>query len=332
MVHLLTMRLPCIAVLMIAACTGCPPNTASVEAHFIAQTPDDFRAAGRLLAGITPGAESTTWHRGDSVLFGLTLQRPSTTERMLLQLTVVDPELREEEANHSGNEPRRLRLRGEARVNGTPEPVLLVSKLALVEVLVTDERGAEIGRSRIPAPRDLLTTGFAPACQATEVAATQAGATNLAATGEATTTRCQIQAMLSLLALLDLVQNDATLAAILWDVVDKPSFFSVLWHLGAKAALAPAFDRIARVDWPPHLPCSGPLWSLPLALTVNGAAALHCRIAVGSSQPPLALCGGAVELQAWSPTDPARRFAMTLLAARLGLAPGDAAEPPARRT
>jgi hypothetical protein len=279
---------------------------------------DEFPGRDDLLRGFAPAAADGDrgWRTGDQVLFGLRLQSDGQMRRWLLRLTVTDTELPEADngSDHGGPVPRLQRRSFD--VHGR-DIVEITSRLAAVRVEVADERGHPLGESRIEMPRDLLDKGFTAACQAMEAPANRVLRRNLEVLYATIDVRPYVEAMGALMALLDVVTEDPTLAPILWQVVQKPSLWSVLWHFGAAVSVQPRFhDAVRAVPLPAPFANSDAAWVVPITLTVNGAPALFCDVVVGSSVRPLALCGGIVGAEARHPTDTGLTFSFRLLAAQ----------------
>jgi hypothetical protein len=105
----------------------------------------------------------------------------------------------------------------------------------------------------------------------------------------------------SLVALLTLAEADELLSDLLWDVIRKPSLFSLIAHLGAKVSLAPDYTKSERLDVAPagvELP--GPFRSLPV--TINGRVALILELVVTDPQPPASITSGIVAFVGRHPT------------------------------
>jgi hypothetical protein len=169
-------------------------------------------------------------------------------------------------------------------------------------VTVADAGGEQLGRSSALLPRDLLGKGFVQACLGAEIASPDEVP--------------MVEAMVSLMALLQVVREDSVLAPILWQVVQGPSVLSVVFHFGVRVAVQPRFHATTRVHTPPQLPPGDPAWSVPITLTVNDEPALLCEVLVGRPLPPRLLCGGIVAATARHPAEARREFAMVLLAAK----------------
>lgn len=326
------MRLrPAAAVALLAACSSVAPVPPQPRQDPLSGfATDEFPGADDLLRGYANAAEDGDlgWRSGDQVLFGLRLQSDGRMRRWLVRLTVTDTELFEADdgTDHGQPVPRLQRRTFDVHERETVE---LTSRIAAVRVEVADERGHPLGESRIEMPRDLLDKGFTAACQSMETPAWRRQRRNLDTLYANIDIRPYVEAMGALMAMLDVIAEDPTLSPILWQVVQKPSLWSVLWHFGASVSVQPRFhDSIRAVPLPAPFHAGDAAWVVPITLTVNGAPALFCDVIVGSSARPFALCGGIVGAEARHPTDAGLTFSFRLLAAQRGsttAAPGSAA-------
>src|SRR5262245_12242993 len=288
-------------------CAGAPPPSPPDPTTAPAVPAAEFPGADRLLQGFSAPDGDPAWRAGDTVLLALRLQDHAEVRRWLLRLRVLHAQ-----ANDAQGQPLPLE-NWSIDVDGTPQQ--FAAALARIDATVADADGKILGISTLDVPRDFLDKGFGAAC-------TQVEALGMLSTGSGTlvsgTFHLQplVEAMVSVVALFGIVLQNDTLAPILWEVVDKPSVFSVLWHGGAKATLTPRFQETVRAaTTPPQLPPGDPAWVVPLTLLVNDAPALYCDLLVGSSAPPLHLTGGIVGGDAQRPGDPDLRFQFAVLAA-----------------
>jgi hypothetical protein len=127
------------------------------------------------------------------------------------------------------------------------------------------------------------------------------------------------EATLTAVALLRVVQDDDVLAALLWQVIEKPSVWSVVASLGVSVTLQPQFFVAEHVEQPA---CGGVKpWRLPMSVVVNDQPALQTELFVAPAVRPFALCGGILGITAWHPRDPSRQASLLLLAARTARGP-----------
>lgn len=271
----------------------------------------DFPAPQHLLRGFDERQAKGPWRRGDEVLFGLRLRRDGDVRHWLLQLRVL--EVTAIDADGTPLEPVDWAL----RINGEVQD--FESAVCRAEVVVMDEHGTELGRSQPLLPRDFLSIGIASACRLVRSRTGGAGATIY----ETLDMRPLAEATVSAVALLQVVQGDSVLAPILWQVIEKPTVWSVVSHMGVRVMMRPSFHRVTSALSPVPAVLDE-TWRLPIALEVNQTPALNLDLFVTESRPPFSLAGGLLGATASHPSNPLLDFSLLLLSARR-------TEPAARR-
>lgn len=272
----------------------------------------DFPAPSRLLFGYGVRGGRGDWRAGDTVLFGLRLRKAGEERNWLLQLRLLDPLI----AGEGGGEAPSVEW--SLRINGGREH--FASRMCRVEAVVMDGEGREIGRSEPELPRDFLDSGVASACKLIERRLSE-GLRFAIDDGRDVVlpvqTRELAQATVCAVSLLQVVQEDDVLAPLLWEVIEKPTLWSVISNLGASVVLRPEFHHAMRRTSP--LPGNyDPTWSLPMQLDVNGRQALQLELLVADPAPPYSLCGGLFGATARHPRDADLEFSLLLLSARRG--------------
>lgn len=181
---------------------------------------------------------------------------------------------------------------------------------AEVEVEVFDEQGHSLGASEHALPIVHLANGLHSA--AVEL---HAGTARL----EPEELSPVVAGVRSLQTLLALIEDDPQLSPLLWRVVEKPSLWSVIAHLGIEPSitLGAAVEAEAPV---PHAP--QPALRTPLLLALNGATALRCSIVSVPPRAPFSAGAGIVGLVAERPDASRARFELRVLAARSVLPSG----------
>jgi len=286
--------------LLLASCQA-PATVVLPEARTVSST--EFPAPRHLLRGFDYRLPAGPWHVGDEVLFGLRLRRDGDVRHWLLQLRVTEVEAVDAEGKKLPPVDWSLRINGEIET--------FASELCRAEVVVMDERGKELGRSRPVLPRDFLSRGMAGACQL--VHNRMRGRS--ASVRRKLDMRPLAEATVSAVALLQVVQDDSVLAPILWQVIEKPSLWSVVSSLGVDVMMRPSFHNATKADSPvPGL--REPTWRLPIALEVNSTPALNLDLFVTDSTPPFTPAGGLLGATARHPTNPTLDFSLLLLSAR----------------
>jgi len=270
----------------------------------------DFPAPEHLLRGFDERQPVGPWRIGDEVLFGLRLRRDGIERHWLLQLRVLEVEAVDDDGQLRPPVDWSLRINGEMQT--------FSSELCRAEVVVMDEHGNELGRSQPYLPRDFLSRGIASACKLVRTRMhllARIGLEDGETIYDLVDMRPLAEATVSAVALLQVVQEDSVLAPILWQVIEKPSVWSVVTNLGVDVMLRPSFHRVTRARSPVPTVLE-PTWRLPLALEVNNTPALNLDLLVTDSTPPFALAGGLLGATARHPTNPTLELSLLLLSAR----------------
>jgi hypothetical protein len=300
--------------LVFSACHGAAAPDLRLDLAPAPATAADFPAAAAILRGFDAGsATDLDWRAGDQVLFGLRLRTGDRLRHWLLHLQVLEPQAADADGAARAPLPA---IDWTLNINGAPEQ--FHSRLCRVQATVHDQHGVVVGRSEPLVPRDLLANGFAAACELVvrqqrrrpHMVGTDGFYQDLDLAPLARATVCAV-------ALLQVVQDDAVLSPLLWEVVQRPSLWSVLSHLGARVVLRPRFHAAVEV---PASAASGAAraWQVPMTLLVNDQPVLLTELLVGEPWPPFALGGSLLGATARHPEDGGREFALQLLAARRG--------------
>ena len=302
------------------AAMGCRgPAEADLGAVAVAEvaTAADFPGAAAVLAGFDPLEPGAPWRGGDEVLFGLRLRRGHTARHWLLHLRLTEPIAIARAGDDAGRPGTHLPpLEWTIRING--EPQVFSSARCRTLATVLDAQGNVLGRSEPELPRDFLATGFGEAC---ELVARGAQHRPRGDRGVAFYRGLDVrpfsEATVTAVALLQVVQDDHVLSPLLWEVIERPSLWSVVTNLGARVILRPRFH--AAVEVPSAVPAvAHTVWQVPMGLLVNDETALAIDLFVTPAAPPVSLCGGVLGATARHPHDPDLEFAVLLLAARRG--------------
>ncbi|HEB51882.1 MAG TPA: hypothetical protein ENI87_01370 [bacterium] len=293
--------------LLLCSCHGAPETAVELDRGDGALDARGFPAPASLLRGFDRRDVGGGWAVGDEVLFGLRLDKGGRRRNWLLRLRVLEPE-----AGVAGGDAQEGDAEWSLRVNGKLEH--FASRVAGVEAVVMDEAGGVIGRSRTLLPRDFLSRGIAGACAIADRARRGLRRVPGAAAGR----RPLAEATVCAISLLQVVQEDSVLAPLLWEVVEKPSVWSVVRNLGARVVLQPKFHDVRTVPSPVSGNCDA-TWALPIGLAVNGEPALAIELFVTDAASPYSLAGGLLGATARHPRDPGVSFSLLLLSARRAL-------------
>lgn len=299
-----------VVLVLLGACAGPQFTELAVPAVADLAPPSAFPGAAAMLDGFDARGDAQ-WRAGDEVLFGLQLRAATGTRRWLLHLRLTEPvaiaRAGDEVPAHDFLPPLQWTLKvNEADLHFT-------SARCRVLATVCDADGKVLGRSEPVLPRDFLATGFTGAC---DVLARwqQEQRPSRQRTGTSQDAFQFAHATVAAIALLQVVQEDSVLAPLLWQVLERPSWWSVVQNCGARLLVQPAFDQAEPMAFA-HGPAAR-TWRVPITLSVNEQKALVTHLYVASAARPQALCGGIVGGIAQNPHDAGRELGLVLLAAR----------------
>lgn len=269
-----------------------------------------------------PRSDDASWASGDEVVFALRLVKGTEVRRWVLHLSVVFGQDLVTRLDASGSTLDGLwdERSWTYTVTESDQPrEMVVTSLRLpVSVVIRDENGKKLSASLVRLPVHLLGRGVLPAVDLAIAAAAQPTEAAAAATREQSV-RPMVDAMIAMMALLNVVQEDEALAQYFWQVVEKPSLWSVVTGLGVRATLSMPFEQsVPAVTLPPGLPPTDHAYVVPLRIDVNGAPALLLDILATDAARPFALCGGMVAAVARHPSKPDVTLELQVLSAQLG--------------
>lgn len=297
---------------MLAGCQSTSVQELRLDAAAGGLQNADFPAPAHLLRGFDEREPGGTWRVGDEVLFGMRLRRDGRVRHWLLQLRVL-------EVVALGTDGKPLDpFHWSLRINGEVDQ--FTSGVCAAEVVVMDRYGQELGRSQPYLPRDFLDRGIADACRLVRTGGFRALRRKSVDGKDARgplDIRPLAEATVSALALLQVVQEDSLLAPILWQVIEKPSVWSMVSNMGVDVMLRPKFHRVSSAA-SPIAGVTASTWRLPLSLEVNQRPALDLDLLVADSAPPFSLACGLLGTTARHPSEPNLDFSLLLLSARRG--------------
>jgi len=280
----------------------------------------EFPGANRMAAGFDARTEDGAWESDDEVVFALRLRRGEKVDRWLLRLCVV---LGERLTGSLGNEGiglwEEMSWTYTITDHGKRKDAQVTSKLLPVMATVCDEQGKKLTASVVKLPVRLLGCGVLPAIDCA-MAATQAQAQgNLSEPAREVALHPLVEATLGLMSLLNVVQEDDALAGYFWQVVEKPSLWSVITGFGVKTTFSMGFEKsVPAANLPPDLPAADRAFVVPMQIDVNGSPALFLELTATDAARPFSLCGGIVAGVARHPTKADYALELQLIAARLG--------------
>jgi hypothetical protein len=293
------------------ACSSVPPVTPPART-FVPLSPEAFPGAAKVLAGFDERTSDAEWQPHDQVLFAVQLENAGEVVRWLLHLEAPVGHFVAGEMEFPGKAPEPIGvtitkdavLTGE-NPDGTPREWKVTSRQADVAVRILDAEGTQLAASQAWLPADTIGRGLLRCIG-------PIGNVDMAAWREA---------LISVVALLQLLQDDDALDDFFWQVVEKPSLWSLATNLGATATIN--LESIANgvpTQVPPPIPPTQPAFWAPLQVLVNGSPALYVDLLATDASRPYALCGGTVAAAARHPSRSDKTFRMQLLAARCGKA------------
>jgi hypothetical protein len=307
----------------LAACNTIPPQPPPPNGAMAVDLPKtEYPGANGMAVGFDARTEDRSWETDDEVVFALRLRRGEKVDRWLLRLRVV---LGERVTGSLGNEPVKLDVWQEMSWtytitdHGKSRDAQVTSKLLPVMATVCDEQGVTLTTSVVKLPVRLLGRGVLPAIDCA-VAATQAQAQGtLSEADREVSLHPLVEATLGLMSLLNVVQEDDALAGYFWQVVEKPSLWSVITGFGVKATFSMGFEKsVPAANLPPDLPAAERAFVVPMQIDVNGSPALFLELTATDAARPFSLCGGIVAGVARHPTKADHALELQLIAARLG--------------
>jgi hypothetical protein len=116
----------------------------------------------------------------------------------------------------------------------------------------------------------------------------------------------------------DIGRQKPELWRLITDVSDRPSWFSVLTHLGVEVTLRMDLEASQPLERVPGLPLPVPGCRVPIVVLANGDPALYVNVYAIEPLPPYHLVGGVVAIEAYRPSDPRITLRLDLIAARRG--------------
>ncbi len=117
----------------------------------------------------------------------------------------------------------------------------------------------------------------------------------------------------------DIIEHTKGLQDIMMKVVEKPSIWSVVGHLGVRVNLIIDSKDVGREDLGSWGWNGNPAaYQFPMFMQINGRLALTVTLVVTSPRPPLLACGGIVGMLAEKPGDKSTYMTWRIISARYG--------------
>ncbi len=348
------------APLLLMACCLVAPRVYSAEAGpdftklAVIAPGADLAAAARAhnipLSGLDPPGEPGQLNPGDSFTAIVTLcEKGGRRTQWLLYLSAIEPDPKEPPAKppepevlYSGrgnrfefaSSPARVRLEtlGPFALAGS-KPAKSRDQTAAFGIdkgflsLGLDRAAATIWRREQTPVKGSFWFGPTPP-NATQAAEGRRFADGLALTLDEE--RAMAGAFPALFSYFDVIEHTEGLEEIMLRVIQKPSIWSLIGHLGVRANLLIDSKHFAPADaraW--AVPGGPPAYDFPMQLQLNDQLALRVTFVVTSPRPPLLTCGGIIGMLAEKPGDPQTYLTLRVVSARSAahqkILPGSAA-------
>lgn len=343
--------------MMVVGAAGCAvPSTArgrTVEARGTAGLPvwrppnqgDDekYRTGDQILSGFDALEEGAELEGGDQVLLSIELDHGMEHVLWYVELEFsseelngpVDRELRghrEIEAGKNSAEERKVFGYSTKQMDDGSE-VGAEFPIVWVRLSLFDESVKLLGRSFVPIPREAFALGPFDSCEFVHElefgwSGSKAGdfGSKMESVGDSDRARLQSSfgsGIITILSLAGTIQQSEALAGLrssAWiDIARRPSLWSMISHVGMRLTIEPNFFLawLALYDWPGNDEAIH-AFEFPMAIKVNGAEALRCRMVVTPPMGPLRLFAGIVYFEAVHPDKPGYRVRVQVVAARRG--------------
>lgn len=247
---------------------------------------------------------------GDEVTYELTLDQSARSRRWTLRFVVVEVEPLDSAQPVPSSQG----------VDRDGESARFSTARTWMDIYVTDDDPARPARvTRDSIRTDHLVTGLFFAAEVLErVLRAMAGHEEAEIDGEVFG-----NALGSFMAVMEVLQDNDELAPILWEVIEKPSVWSVVTQ-GVRLGLS---MDVAK-PWTTGIPeAAGPAFRLPVSLSVNDQPALRVSALVVESRAPITTGAGILSLVAERPDGSGTRARMRLIGARRA-APAANSTPP----
>jgi hypothetical protein len=108
----------------------------------------------------------------------------------------------------------------------------------------------------------------------------------------------------------------------MWKVVNLPSVWSIVRHVGVTAWMGMDFDDINPLTLPAQwgVPAGSHVFTLPIMVELNQQPALNATLLVTDPRPSLLACGGIIGFVARNPNDDQNYATLRVISTRWGTA------------
>jgi hypothetical protein len=321
------------AVLLVLVLPACAPGkrvqlepTIEIQPGPIAR----FAAGTRLVEGFDAFEPGRGWSPGDTVLLGIAMDAPGVSREWYIKATAIgDLPIKsgDQIALFSPRDSVRVRYAGK---NGAAEHRWVRVDYNLVPVMVElfDAEAKLLSQNLAMMPEMCLQYGMIDNIELQRdgrgfydsVTVPPDGGELVAGEEQ----KRFLAGWVAMMKLPDFLHRES-MQGVLWQLIERPSLFSLLRNGGVSLGLGMDARRAELVE-PPPLGLPAPVYRVPLEVEVNGATAMNCELMLARAVPPLGPCNALIGLDAVNPRDGRKRVTVRLLAARN--LPLRAVEPP----
>ena len=298
------------ALLALGACSAAPSTdgwwraAGAVDAETRLDSPV-FHGAAQLLSGFDAPTERDRLEDGDRALFAVELRESGEEpSRFLIRVAVASAAVR-----HGGQEMVWTMSYRMNSTSGKSEVFREVCRLVQLHVSRHDLDGTQEAESDVYLGRAALETGFAETC-ATFVE-TGAGPEVTLSSEQAHDIGLSV---MSLRALMTIVESDRQLSELLQRVARRPSLASIISNFGVEIGIEAELHNAQRIAVPEV--AGAEAWRVPLVIRANGEPAVLVLAEVVTPRSPWNLSAGVVRLTARRPGDEEARLVMQAIAVR----------------
>jgi hypothetical protein len=284
-----------------------------------ALTPNLVAAATSAQAPLTiaPLVEPGRARLGDEVTACVQLRDAGRTRFWLVHLRIAEPTPKEIAA-HPPMTRTMTATTGRVYSFATGGG-LAVDIQTLGPVEAGSSRPAAVKRARAFVSPDLLAIGLDQSCRAmlrllADHKADAPGAQKLSESDE----RAVLGFFPALMTFFQTVEKSPGLRDILWDLIEKPSVWSVVKHRGVDLGLQLGDNSIAIAALPAWSGPALPHYRMSFELRLNDVPALECSLFVTQPVPPLLTTAGIIGIVAQPPGKPEKQLEIRLVGSRRG--------------
>ena len=122
----------------------------------------------------------------------------------------------------------------------------------------------------------------------------------------------------TLMSYFEAVGETPDLDGIMWKVVNLPSMWSIVRHVGVTAWIGMDIEKVSPLTLPAgwNLPGGSNVYTLPIFVDLNRQPALKAALFVTDPRPSFLACGGIVGFVAWNPVDEENYVTLRVISTR----------------